>query len=60
MGGQLRHFGWWINEDFCTGHSQGPCLTFNSSQLSGKQNFKIDKVEIWQIHDLESEKNEVS
>ncbi|KAF9926500.1 hypothetical protein FBU30_003939 [Linnemannia zychae] len=52
FGGQLRYFGLWLASDFQSGHSAAEplCSTFQSPRLSKKQNFKLDEMEVWQIH----------
>ena len=48
MGGQLDYFGLWISaKDFMHGHSKaGPrCSTYDSPQLSKRQEFRIDEME---------------
>eukprot|EP00062_Callorhinchus_milii_P005142 gi/632944312/ref/XP_007887441.1/ PREDICTED: TLD domain-containing protein 1 [Callorhinchus milii] len=51
MGGQHNYFGLWIDSDYGTGHSKAKprCTTYNSPQLSGKENFAIDVLEVWAV-----------
>ncbi|KAG0081048.1 hypothetical protein BGZ90_010366 [Linnemannia elongata] len=52
FGGQLRYFGLWLASDFQTGQSAAEplCSTFQSPRLSKHQNFKLDEMEVWQVH----------
>ncbi|KAF9149159.1 hypothetical protein BG015_009061 [Linnemannia schmuckeri] len=52
FGGQLRYFGLWLASDFQTGQSAAEplCSTFQSPRLSKQQNFKLDEMEVWQVH----------
>lgn len=51
MGGQLNYFGFWLNEDFGSGHSRGQpsCTTYGSPVLSAEEEFKLDKLEAWGV-----------
>lgn len=51
MGGQLNYFGFWLDDDFGSGHSRGQpsCTTYGSPQLSAKEEFKLDKLEAWGV-----------
>ncbi|ORZ25698.1 TLD-domain-containing protein [Absidia repens] len=50
MGGQLEYAGLWIDADFIHGHSKGPtCSTYQSPQLSLKDQFEVDEVEVWLV-----------
>ncbi|KAK3589313.1 hypothetical protein CHS0354_026970 [Potamilus streckersoni] len=51
MGGQLNYFGLWLDQSFIKGHSKAvpKCTTFGSPQLSGKQEFEVDTVEVWGV-----------
>ena len=51
FGGQFNYFGLWIDAEFGSGHSraQPKNTTFNSPQLSAKENFEIDYMEVWGI-----------
>jgi TLD len=40
------HFGLWINEDLCGGHSD-PCKTFNNECLAEQMEFEIDVLQVW-------------
>ncbi|MEE6499979.1 hypothetical protein FKM82_003658 [Ascaphus truei] len=54
MGGQHDYFGLWIDSDFGRGHSKAKprCTTYNSPQLSAKEDFTIDAIEVWAVGDL--------
>ncbi|XP_074157235.1 MTOR-associated protein MEAK7-like isoform X2 [Sminthopsis crassicaudata] len=54
MGGQFDYFGLWIDYNFGKGHSKANprCSTYNSPQLSAKENFELDKLEVWVVGDL--------
>ncbi|KAM8946259.1 MTOR-associated protein MEAK7 [Pelodytes ibericus] len=54
MGGQHDYFGLWIDSDFGSGHSKAKprCTTYNSPQLSAKEDFFIMELEIWAVGDL--------
>ena len=51
MGGQLNYFGFWLDDDFGSGHSRGQpsCTTYGSPQLSAEEEFKLDKLEAWGV-----------
>lgn len=51
MGGQLNYFGFWLDDDFGSGHSRGQpsCTTYGSPQLSAEEEFKLDKLEVWGV-----------
>uniref|UniRef100_A0A8D2E2T4 MTOR-associated protein MEAK7 n=1 Tax=Sciurus vulgaris TaxID=55149 RepID=A0A8D2E2T4_SCIVU len=53
MGGQHHYFGLWVDADFGKGHSKAKptCTTYNSPQLSAKENFLFDKMEVWAVGD---------
>lgn len=61
MGGQHNYFGLWIDVDFGKGHSKAKptCTTYNSPQLSAKEDFQFEKMEVWAVGDT-SELNLVS
>ncbi|GJJ72200.1 hypothetical protein EMPS_04557 [Entomortierella parvispora] len=52
FGGQLRYFGLWLASDFQSGQSAAEplCSTYQSPRLSKQQNFKLDEMEVWQVH----------
>ncbi|KAG8437487.1 hypothetical protein GDO86_008261 [Hymenochirus boettgeri] len=54
MGGQHDYFGLWIDSNFGKGHSKAKprCTTYNSPQLSAKEEFSIDTLEVWAIGEL--------
>ncbi|XP_025948381.2 MTOR-associated protein MEAK7 [Dromaius novaehollandiae] len=54
MGGQHDYFGLWVDSDYGKGHSKAKprCTTYNSPQLSAKENFTLDAVEVWAVGDL--------
>ena len=50
MGGQLNHFGFWIDADFGTGHSCEGCSTFQRMPtLSLEKDFAIEHIEVWAV-----------
>ncbi|XP_027703542.1 TLD domain-containing protein 1 isoform X2 [Vombatus ursinus] len=59
MGGQFDYFGLWIDYDFGKGHSKAKprCSTYNSPQLSAKENFEFDVLEVWAVGDFANEKS---
>ncbi|KAM8799346.1 MTOR-associated protein MEAK7 [Eudromia elegans] len=54
MGGQHDYFGLWIDSDYGKGHSKAKprCTTYNSPQLSAKENFTLDAMEVWAVGDI--------
>ncbi|XP_051485552.1 MTOR-associated protein MEAK7 isoform X3 [Apus apus] len=54
MGGQHEYFGLWIDSDYGKGHSKAKprCTTYNSPQLSAKEDFTLDAMEVWAVGDL--------
>ncbi|ORZ23742.1 TLD-domain-containing protein [Lobosporangium transversale] len=52
FGGQLRYFGLWLASDFQSGQSAAEplCSTYQSPRLSKYQDFKLDEMEVWQVH----------
>ncbi|KAI8321131.1 TLD-domain-containing protein [Martensiomyces pterosporus] len=48
VGGQLEHFGLWIDSAFTCGHSSSTA-TFDSEQLSHGREFSIEAVEAWLV-----------
>ncbi|KAJ2452549.1 hypothetical protein EV183_002844 [Coemansia sp. RSA 2336] len=48
IGGQMGHFGLWIDCDFTNGHSNS-AATFGSQPLSLQSEFVIDAVEAWLV-----------
>ncbi|KAM4614505.1 MTOR-associated protein MEAK7 [Discoglossus pictus] len=54
MGGQHEYFGLWIDSNYGIGHSKAKprCTTYNSPQLSAKEDFTIDAMEVWAVGDL--------
>ncbi|KAF9115842.1 hypothetical protein BGX27_006083 [Mortierella sp. AM989] len=60
FGGQLRYFGLWLASDFSSGQSAAEplCSTFQSPRLSKKQDFKLDEMEVWQVHPSTVERDE--
>ncbi|XP_008489927.1 MTOR-associated protein MEAK7 [Calypte anna] len=54
MGGQHEYFGLWIDSDYGKGHSKAKprCTTYNSPQLSAKEEFTLDAMEVWAVGDL--------
>ncbi|XP_072492303.1 MTOR-associated protein MEAK7 isoform X2 [Notamacropus eugenii] len=59
MGGQFDYFGLWIDHDFGKGHSKANprCSTYNSPQLSAKEYFELDTLEVWAVGDFVTEKS---
>ncbi|XP_037372161.1 MTOR-associated protein MEAK7 [Talpa occidentalis] len=55
MGGQHNYFGLWIDVDFGKGHSKAKpmCTTYSSPQLSAKEDFQFEKMEVWAVGDTE-------
>lgn len=51
MGGQHHHFGLWVDADFGKGHSKAKprCTTYGSPQLSAKEGFCFDTMEVWAV-----------
>ena len=51
MGGQLRYFGLFLDEQFSFGHSKAEprCTTFGSPQLSAESTFQLDCMEVWGV-----------
>ena len=51
MGGQLNYFGFWLDDDFGSGHSRGQpaCTTYGSPVLSAEEDFKLDMLEVWGV-----------
>ncbi|XP_044283742.1 MTOR-associated protein MEAK7 isoform X2 [Varanus komodoensis] len=47
MGGQHGYFGLWVDSNYGKGHSRAKprCTTYNSPQLSAKENFTLDAME---------------
>ncbi|KAG0291295.1 hypothetical protein BGZ98_003070 [Dissophora globulifera] len=60
LGGQLRYFGLWLASDFHTGQSAAEpmCSTFQSPRLSKQQNFKLEEMEVWQVHPSQIDRDE--
>lgn len=54
MGGQHDYFGLWVDSDYGKGHSKAKprCTTYNSPQLSAKENFTLDALEVWAVGDM--------
>ncbi|NXS09446.1 TLDC1 protein, partial [Neodrepanis coruscans] len=54
MGGQHGYFGLWIDSDYGKGHSRAKprCTTYNSPQLSAKEDFTLDAMEVWAVGDV--------
>ncbi|KAM9607279.1 MTOR-associated protein MEAK7 isoform 1-T2 [Trichechus inunguis] len=57
MGGQHGYFGLWIDVDFGKGHSKAKptCTTYNSPQLSAKEDFQFHRMEVWAVGDFKSQ-----
>ncbi|XP_042294674.1 MTOR-associated protein MEAK7 [Sceloporus undulatus] len=54
MGGQHEYFGLWVDGNYGKGHSKAKpkCTTYNSPQLSAKENFTLDAMEVWAVGGL--------
>ncbi|KAM6430122.1 MTOR-associated protein MEAK7 isoform 1-T4 [Liasis olivaceus] len=54
MGGQHEYFGLWVDSSYGKGHSKAKprCTTYNSPQLSAKENFQLESMEVWAVGDL--------
>ncbi|RIA78814.1 TLD-domain-containing protein [Glomus cerebriforme] len=61
IGGQFDFCGLWINSDIINGHSMATPLssTYSSPQLSKKQEFKVDEIEVWLVKPTEKEPDEI-
>uniref|UniRef100_A0A098LZ89 MTOR-associated protein MEAK7 n=1 Tax=Hypsiglena sp. JMG-2014 TaxID=1550645 RepID=A0A098LZ89_9SAUR len=59
MGGQHEYFGLWVDSNFGQGHSKAKprCTTYNSPQLSAKEDFLLDSMEVWAVGDHLEAKN---
>ncbi|KAM4833676.1 MTOR-associated protein MEAK7 [Thomomys bottae] len=53
MGGQHGYFGLWVDADFGKGHSKAKptCTTYSSPQLSAKEDFRFETMEVWVVED---------
>uniref|UniRef100_A0A8C3WHG9 MTOR-associated protein MEAK7 n=1 Tax=Catagonus wagneri TaxID=51154 RepID=A0A8C3WHG9_9CETA len=53
MGGQHHYFGLWVDVDFGKGHSKAKptCTTYGSPQLSAREDFRFEKMEVWAVGD---------
>ncbi|GET02362.1 TLD domain-containing protein 1 [Rhizophagus clarus] len=62
MGGQFDFCGLWINSDIINGNSMATPLssTYSSSQLSKKQEFKVDEIEVWLVKLTEKDPDEIA
>ncbi|KAJ8416316.1 hypothetical protein AAFF_G00383380 [Aldrovandia affinis] len=51
MGGQHGYFGLWLDSNFGCGHSRASprCTTYGSPQLSGREDFTVETVEVWGV-----------
>eukprot|EP01147_Barroeca_monosierra_P004924 gene4924-8711_t len=48
FGGILEYFGVFVDSDLAKGHCRGfPCSTYGNNQLSAKEEFCIESVEVW-------------
>lgn len=54
FGGQIENgfFGLWLHEDFETGHSSGPCMSFQGGVFDEPRTFKVDALEVWALAQL--------
>uniref|UniRef100_A0A915JA67 MTOR-associated protein MEAK7 n=1 Tax=Romanomermis culicivorax TaxID=13658 RepID=A0A915JA67_ROMCU len=46
---KIHFFSLWLDQDFGRGKSQAYGSTYSSPQLSAKENFDVEKVEIWAV-----------
>ncbi|XP_074644862.1 MTOR-associated protein MEAK7-like isoform X1 [Tubulanus polymorphus] len=62
MGGQLDHFGLWIDSEFGIGNSKAlpKCTTYNSPQLSKEPNFAIEVLEVWGVGEAPARSKKVT
>lgn len=56
FGGQIGHFGLFLDSSFDRGHSW-PCITFHSPSLSSQPYFDVDVVECWALGQPEEEED---
>nr|XP_014350573.1 PREDICTED: TLD domain-containing protein 1 [Latimeria chalumnae] len=51
MGGQCSYFGLWLDSDYGKGQSKAKprCTTFSSPQLSAKEDFILQSLEVWAV-----------
>ena len=49
MGGQLEYFGLWLSAEYGDGSCSKSCTTYSCPQLTTKECFKIDHLEVWGI-----------
>ena len=49
----MDYFGLWLSADFGKGHSKAKpkCTTFSSPQLSAKEEFEVQLLELWGVGD---------
>ncbi|PKC60178.1 TLD-domain-containing protein [Rhizophagus irregularis] len=61
MGGQFDFCGLWINSDIINGNSMATPLssTYSSPQLSKKQEFKVDEIEVWLVKLTDKDPDEI-
>ena len=45
----MSYNGLWLDHDYSHGYSKGNCLTYESPQLSGKEEFKYEQLEVWGV-----------
>ena len=60
MGGQFEYFGFWLDQQYGTGHSkaQPKCTTYKSAQLSANPQFTVHTIEVWGVGALSTSETE--
>ncbi|KNE63163.1 hypothetical protein AMAG_08321 [Allomyces macrogynus ATCC 38327] len=54
MGGQMDHFGWWVEGGMEKGHSRtagGVSSTYGNPRLASSEEFDVEAVEVWVVDD---------
>ncbi|KAJ3372682.1 hypothetical protein GGF31_001707 [Allomyces arbusculus] len=54
MGGQMGHFGWWVEGGMEKGHSRtagGVSSTYGNPRLANAEEFEVEAVEVWVVDD---------
>ena len=49
MGGQLEYFGLWIDAEYGKARCAPSCSSYQSPQLSEKEYFHYDHLEVWAV-----------
>jgi hypothetical protein len=62
FGGQFDYFGLWIDSSFEVGHSKAAPLssTYQSPRLSKQESFKIERVEVWCVLEIELDDSDLA